>query len=178
MRTGGVFPASHFDHVGIVVVAGAAAPVVYGPSRTRTALRHLLEHTSSAGALDAGRLAALLGPRAARVLGPAWYGYTTAGGLRARQDTRVRPLPRADLPLLARLHEQTPRAEREESGTASLPAFGYLEDDVLLSVACLGMWREMPTIALTGAVGKQVPVEPASDLVGEQATRAGAEPPS
>jgi ketol-acid reductoisomerase len=32
--------------------------------------------------------------------------------------------------------------------------------------------------ALTGTVRKQVPAEPASDLVGEQATRAGAEPPS
>ena len=31
---------------------------------------------------------------------------------------------------------------------------------------------------LTGAVRKQVPAEPASDLAGEQATEAGAEPPS
>src|SRR5713226_9139649 len=64
------------------------------------------------------------------------------------QDTRVRPLTRADLPLLARLHEQTPPAERDESGTTGLPAFGCLEDDDLLSVACLGMWREMPTIGV------------------------------
>jgi GNAT superfamily N-acetyltransferase len=148
MHAGGVSPASHFDHVGIVAVAGAAAPVVYGPSGTRPALRHMLEHAGSAGALDAGHLAALLGPRAGRVLGPAWYGYATAGSLPAMQDRRVRPLTGADLPLLARLHEQTPRAEREESGTAGLPAFGCLEDDVLLSVACLGMWREMPTIGV------------------------------
>jgi hypothetical protein len=31
--------------------------------------------------------------------------------------------------------------------------------------------------AATGAVRKQVPVEPASDLVGDRATRADAEPP-
>jgi hypothetical protein len=37
MYAGGVFPASHFDHVGIVVVAGAVAPVVNGPSGTRPA---------------------------------------------------------------------------------------------------------------------------------------------
>jgi len=61
MHAGGVFPASHFDHVGIVAVAGAAAPVVYGPPSARPALRHMLEHTPSAGALDAGHLAALLG---------------------------------------------------------------------------------------------------------------------
>lgn len=108
----------------------------------------MLEHASRAGGLDAGHLAALLGPRAGRVLGPAWYGYTTAGRLRVMPDPRVRPLTGADLPLLARLHDQTPPEEREESGTTGLPAFGYIEDDVLLSVACLGMWREMPTIGV------------------------------
>jgi GNAT superfamily N-acetyltransferase len=118
------------------------------PAGTRPALRRMLEHAVRAGALDGGRLAALLGPRAGRVLGPAWYGYATAGTLPVVQDSRVRPLTGADLPLLARLHEQTPPAEREESGTTGLPAFGYLEDDVLLSVACLGMWREMPAIGV------------------------------
>lgn len=148
MHTGGVFPASHFDHAGIVAVAGAAAPLVYGPLGTRAALRRMLEDAGRAGALDGGHLAALLGPRAGRVLGPAWYGYATAVTLPALHHPRVRPLTRADLPLLARLHEQTPRAERDESGTDGLPAFGYLEDDALLSVACLGMWREMPTIGV------------------------------
>ncbi len=63
-------------------------------------------------------------------------------------NTAVRPLTAADLPLLAILHEQTPPAHREESGTTGLPAFGYLEDGVLLAVACLGMWQEMPTIGV------------------------------
>lgn len=148
MRAGGVFPASRFDHAGIVAVAGAAAPVVYGPAGTGPALRRMLEHAGSAGARDDGCLAALLGPQAGRVLGPAWYGYATAGTLPPMPDRRVRPLTGGDLPLLARLHEQTPPAEQEESGTAGLPAFGYLEDDALLSVACLGMWREMPTIGV------------------------------
>jgi RimJ/RimL family protein N-acetyltransferase len=60
----------------------------------------------------------------------------------------VRPLRAQDLPLLARLHEQTPAAEREESGTTGLPAFGYLDDGELQAVACLGMWHEMPTIGV------------------------------
>jgi hypothetical protein len=148
MRAGGVFAASRFDHVGMVVVAGAAAPVVYGPADTGPALHTMLKLAGSSGALDADDLAGLLGPRASRVLGPAWYGYATAGGLRAPHSTTVRPLTAADLPLLARLHEQTPPAEREESGTTGLPAFGYLEDGVLLAVACLGMWQEMPTIGV------------------------------
>jgi hypothetical protein len=50
-------------------------------------------------------------------------------------NTAVRPPTAADLPLLALLHEQTPPAQREESGTTDLPAFGYLEDGVLLAVA-------------------------------------------
>jgi hypothetical protein len=67
---------------------------------------------------------------------------------RTPHRTAVRPLAAADLPLLARLHEQAPPAEREESGTADLPAFGDLEDGALLAVACLGMWQQMPTIGV------------------------------
>jgi hypothetical protein len=148
MRAGGVFAASRFDHIGIVDVAGVAAPVVYGPADTRPVLHIMLKQAGSTGGLEADHLAGLLGPRASRVLGPAWYGYVTAGGLRAPHSTTVRPLAAADLPLLARLHEQAPPAEREESGTSGLPAFGYLEDGDLLAVACLGTWQEMPTIGV------------------------------
>ena len=109
---------------------------------------HHAERAGSTDGLEADHLAGLLGPRASRVLGPAWYGYATADGLRAPHSTTVRPLAAADLPLLARLHEQTPPAEREESGTSGLPAFGYLEDGDLLAVACLGTWQEMPTIGV------------------------------
>ena len=90
MRAGGVFPASRFDHVGIVAVAGAAAPVVYGPADTRPALHAMAEQAGGSGALDAGHLAALLGPRASRVLGPAWYGYATRDSLLAPRGTTVR----------------------------------------------------------------------------------------
>ena len=148
IRTGGVFPAGRFDHVGIVAVAGAAAPVVYGPADTGPALHVMAEQARRAGALEAGHLAAPLGPRASRVLGPAWYGYATAGTLAVPHSTKVRPLTAADLPLLARLHEQTSHAQREESGTTGLPAFGYLEDGALIAVACLGMWQQMPTIGV------------------------------
>ena len=148
MRAGGVFPASRFDHVGIVAVAGAAAPVVYGPAGTRPALHAMAEQAGGSGALDAGHLAALLGPRASRVLGPAWYGYATRDSLLAPRGTTVRPLTAADLPSLARLHEQTPPAQREESGTTGLPAFGYFENGALISVACLGTWQQMLTIGV------------------------------
>lgn len=145
---GWVFPGSRFDHVGIIAVAGAAAPVVYGPADTGPYLHAMLEQTGSTGALEADHLAGLLGPRASRVLGPAWYGYATAGSLLAPPTTMVRQLTAADLPLLARLHEQTPPAQREESGTTGLPAFGYLEDGALMAVACLGTWQQMPTIGV------------------------------
>ena len=148
MRAGGVFAASRFDHVGIVAVAGAAAPVVYGPADTGPALRTMLKEAGSSGVLEADHFAGPLGPRVSRVLGPAWYGYATVGSLRVPDSTTVRPLTAADLPLVARLHEQTPPAEREESGTTGLPAFGYLEDGVMLAVACLGTWQEMPTIGV------------------------------
>ena len=90
MRAGGVFPASRFDHEGIVAVAGAATPVVYGPADTRPALHAMAEQAGGSGALDAGHLAALLGPRASRVLGPAWYGYATRDSLLAPRGTTVR----------------------------------------------------------------------------------------
>ena len=148
MRAGGVFPGSRFDHVGIVAVAGAAAPVVYGqadtdrpctPCWSRQAVRVPSRLTTSP---DRWAHAP------SRVLGPAWYGYATAGSLLAPPSTTVRQLTAADLPLLARLHEQTPPVQREESGTTGLPAFGYLEDGALMAVACLGTWQQMPTIGV------------------------------
>jgi len=81
------------------------------------------------------------------VLGPAWYGYATADSLAPLDSPAVRPLTTADLPLLARPHEQV-RAEREESGTTGLPAFGYIDDGALLAIACLSMWKDMPTIGV------------------------------
>ncbi len=66
----------------------------------------------------------------------------------------MRPLREQDLPLLAGLHEETPRAERAESGTTGLPAFGYSDDGELLAVACLGMWQGMPTIGVLTIGGR------------------------
>jgi GNAT superfamily N-acetyltransferase len=147
-RAGGVFPASRFDHLGVLKVPGADAPVVYGPAGSLPVLRRLQELAAGTGGLDASRLATLPGVRAARVLGPAWYGYATARSLPALTSPAVRPLSAADLELLARLHADTPPAQVTESGTDGLPAFGYLENGALLAVACLGTWRDMPTIGV------------------------------
>lgn len=147
-RAGGVFPARRFDHLGVLTVPGAAAPVVYGPAGTSPVLRSLQELADGAGALDASRLAAVSGLRAGRVLGPAWYGYATASSMPATPSRPVRPLAAADMGLLARLHAATLPAEVAESGTDGLPAFGYLDAGDLLAVACLGTWREMPTIGV------------------------------
>jgi len=65
-------------------------------------------------------------------------------------NTALRPPTAADLPLLALLHEQTPPAQREESGTTGLPAFGYLEDGVLLAV-CRGSHRVHRTCQQPGS---------------------------
>ena len=97
---------------------------------------------------DGADLTAALAPRASRVLGPAWYGYATVQALGPPAGRAVCPLSDQDLPLLVALHERTPPAEREESGTTGLPAFGYLENGELLAVACLGMWHGMPTIGV------------------------------
>lgn len=67
----------------------------------------------------------------------------------------MRTLSRADLPRLARLHEQTPPAERDEGGTTGLPAFGYFEGDDLLAVACLGVWHQMPTLGVLTHPGRR-----------------------
>ena len=100
------------------------------------------------GLLQGQRLAAMLGPQAGRVLGPAWYGYATAGTLTTARSPAVRALGEQDLPRLAGLHEQTPPAERDESGTTGLPAFGYLDGPDLLAIACLGTWQAMPTVGV------------------------------
>jgi GNAT superfamily N-acetyltransferase len=147
-RVGGIFPASRFDHLGVLTVPGAAAPVVYGPGSSVPVLRSLQELAAGAGGLDTSHLDAVPGLRAGRVLGPAWYGYATASSLSAISSPAVRPLAAADLELLARLHAVTPPAEVTESGTDGLPAFGYLDDGELLAVACLGTWRGMPTIGV------------------------------
>lgn len=122
--------------------------MVYGPAGSLPVLRSLQELAHGAGPVDASGLAAVPGLRAGRVLGPAWYGYATAGNLPALPTSAVRPLAAADLGLLARLHAATPPAEVAESGTDGLPAFGYLDAGDLMAVACLGTWREMPTIGV------------------------------
>lgn len=147
-RAGGIFPASRFDHLGVLTVPGAAAPVVYGPVSSVPVLRSLQKLAAGAGGLDTTYLDAVPGLRVGRVLGPAWYGYATASSLSATCSAAVRPLTAADLGLLARLHAATPPAEVTESGTDGLPAFGYLDDGELLAVACLGTWHGMPTIGV------------------------------
>ncbi|HEX7993697.1 MAG TPA: GNAT family N-acetyltransferase [Streptosporangiaceae bacterium] len=147
MRSGGVFAADHVDHVGVVAVEGSDAQVIYGPTQVLSGLSAALR-ASPADLSDGQHLAVALGSRAGRVLGPAWYGYVTARTLGALPGSEVRQLSEADLPLLARLRERTPPAERDESGTTDLPAYGYLQQGELLAVACLGAWRAMPTIGV------------------------------
>ena len=147
IRAGGVYALDHVDHVGIVAVNGEAAPIVYGPPRVLHAL-HAAARTDITDLLEGSPVAAELGPRASRVLGPAWYGYATAETVGPSAPEAVRRLREAELPLLAALHERTPRAEREESGNTGLPVFGFVENRELLAVACLGMWHAMPTIGV------------------------------
>jgi GNAT superfamily N-acetyltransferase len=85
---------------------------------------------------------------AGRVLGPAWYGYATTGTLAPAHGPEVRALGEQDLPRLARLHALTPPAERDESGTTGLPAFGYLDGPDLLAVACVDICHDMPTVGV------------------------------
>jgi Acetyltransferase (GNAT) family len=146
IRAGGAHAVS-LDNVGIVAVDGAAAPLGYGPANVIPVVRAAMARADVEALLHGGHLAAAL-PRAGRVLGPAWYGYATAESLQDAGSPAVRPLGEPDLPLLARLHEQVPAAEREESGTTGLPAWGYVDDGRLLAVACLGSWRQMPTISV------------------------------
>jgi hypothetical protein len=147
MRAGGAH-AVNLDHAGIVAVDGAAAPLGYGPMDVVPLLRSAMARTDRETLLQGNQLAAALAPRSGRVLGPAWYGYATAESLEDAGNPAVRPLSEPDVPLLARLHEQVPAAEREESGTTGLPAWGYVDDGTLLAVACLGSWRQMPTIGV------------------------------
>jgi GNAT superfamily N-acetyltransferase len=147
MRAGGVFASSHVDHVGVVAVQGGSAAVVYGPAQMLPALDAAVR-ACDGNPLESDKFRTALEPRVRRVLGPAWYGYATAQSLRRLAGRGARPLREPDLPLLAALHERTPAAEREESGTTGLPAFGYLDHGDLRAVACLGMWHEMPTIGV------------------------------
>jgi RimJ/RimL family protein N-acetyltransferase len=147
MRAGGAHAVS-LDHVGIVAIDGAEAPLGYGPANMIPVVRAAMAQADPHTLLEGDALAAALAPRAGRLLGPAWYGYATAQSLAEAGSPAVRPLGEPDLPLLARLHEQVPAAEREESGTAALPAWGYVDNGALLAVACLGSWRQMPTIGV------------------------------
>jgi RimJ/RimL family protein N-acetyltransferase len=143
IRKGGVFTLDHIDHVGVITADEARAPVVYGPAN----MLPLLPAVSDAGH-DPDTVLAALGNYAARAIGPAWYGYVSPAMLSAQKTPHVRRLREDDLPLLARLHGDTEQAEREESGTSDLPAFGYIEGGNLLAVATLGLWSEMPTIGV------------------------------
>ncbi len=160
LRSGGVYVVPGSDHVGVMAVTGATRPLGYGPARALSALRRIIpgspgppqaeDDLRPAGPLAAvgARVSTVLGARAGAVIGPAWYGYVTAASLISQLNPAVRALSPADLPLLARLHEQTPPSERDESGTTGLPAFGYFDQGALLAVACLGVWHEMPTLGV------------------------------
>ena len=100
------------------------------------------------GRAAAARAVTALGIRPGAVIGPAWHGYVTEASLTRDRSPAVRPLAPDDLPLLSRLREQAPPAERDESGTTGLPAYGYLDGGVPLAVACLGLWHEMPTLGV------------------------------
>ena len=146
VHSGGVFALDHVDHAG-VVVGPAGGPLIYGPPATLPVL-YAAARLETGALLQGRHLANLLGSRAGRVLGPAWYGYVTAELLASVHSPAVRALGDQDLPGLARLREQTPAAERDESGTTGLPAFGYLDGPDLLAVACLGSWHAMPTVGV------------------------------
>jgi GNAT superfamily N-acetyltransferase len=159
MRSGGIYVVPGSDHVGVLAMTGAGRPLGYGPARALPALRRVISGSPGllpdddlrrAGSLSAvaARVSAALGVRPGAVIGPAWYGYSTAASLIPQHSPAVRALSPADLRLLARLHEQTPPAERDESGTTGLPAFGFFDQGALLAVACLGVWHEMPTLGV------------------------------
>ncbi len=144
----------------MIAVTGADRPLGYGPLSALPGLRRVLDALPSGrllaegGLLPGGPLAAAaarisdaFGTRPGAVIGPAWYGYATAASLTPCAAWRCGRCPRM-IPRLARLREQTPPAERDESGTDGLPAFGYLDGDALLAVACLGVWHEMPTLGV------------------------------
>src|SRR5215475_8126291 len=131
LRSGGLFTLDHVDHVGILAVDRSDAQIIYGPGWALPASTAILR----AGPVDLSEgqhLAATLGPRARRFLGPAWYGYVTEQTLGPLPGSEVRQLGESDLPLLARLRDRAPPAEREESGTTDLPAYGYLSEGELL----------------------------------------------
>ncbi len=160
LRSGGVYVVPGSGHVGVLAVTGAARPLGYGPAHALPALRRVIsgspglplaeDDVQPAGPLTAvaARVSAALGARPGAVIGPAWHGYITAASRIPVPSPAVRALSPADLPLLARLHQQTPAPERDESGTTGLPAFGYFDQDALLAVACLGVWHEMPTLGV------------------------------
>jgi len=148
IRDGGVHATHHLDHVGVISVREAVAPLVYGPPELLPLLHAKWSNAATLPML-ARSLSDGLGSRARRVLGPAWYGYTDATSVAVSDIDSVRALEERDLAALDALHQQTPTAEREESGTTGLPAFGIFGDDrQLLAVACLGVWNDMPTIGV------------------------------
>src|SRR5215469_10976491 len=91
VRAGGVFALDHVDHVGVVAVDGAAAPVAYGPTRVLPAVQ-ATARVGRGDLVDGADLAAALAPLVSRVLGPAWYGYATAQTLGPPAGEAVRPL--------------------------------------------------------------------------------------
>ncbi len=158
LRRGGIWVMPGSGYLGVMAVAGACRPLGYGlpgapapaPGHVGRARLPLAEGGRFPGGplAAATRAAAALGNGPGAAIGPAWHGYVTETSLTRDRSPAVRPLSPADLPLLIRLREQTPPAERDESGATGLPAYGYLDRGALLAVACLGLWHEMPTLGV------------------------------
>ena len=159
LRRGGIWVMPGSGHIGVMAVAGAGRPLGYGPARALPLLRQVMSAVPAGPLAEGGRFpggplaaatraAAALGNGPGAAIGPAWHGYVTEASLTRDRSPAVRPLSPADLPLLTRLREQTPPAERDEGGATGLPAYGYLDRGALLAVACLGLWHEMPTLGV------------------------------
>jgi RimJ/RimL family protein N-acetyltransferase len=120
------------------------ACVVTVPADWQDAARAALAPLPPTEAFDARRLAAVFGPAADRVVGPAWQGHVDAGGFAPVDPRGAWPLlaaDRADLSALAMACD----AHEWEASTVDPdrpPVFGCVADGRLVAAGTLAPWRD------------------------------------
>ena len=93
--------------------------------------------------LDPAYWAGALGPRFARVVGPAWLGYADASDFRPAPELGARALAPADEPALRALEAAVGAMAWEHAGIVygQELLFGAFAGDVLVAAAAIDRWR-------------------------------------
>lgn len=128
---------------GLFVFRRGDACVVQAPPGLGAATARWIAGRGADVLLDPAYWAGALGPRFARVVGPAWLGYADATDFRPAPELGARALGPADEPALRALEAACGAIAWEHAGIVYgyEPIYGVFAGDVLAAASTVDLWR-------------------------------------